>query len=277
MNYDMKALTATFVDTHYVDSDYHKKHSQLIHLHKDVIELLFIIEGTGTYIVDGRSYIVRPGSLIVCNAGILHGEAPNEQHSMVSYCCVLRDLRIPGLPENTLMENYLYPVLFFDEDMNDIAYTMRTLHSLHNRSAEYAMTCQMLANAILQMVSLKLHHREEYVIHKGKGDEDLIRNITEYLDQHFTEQISLPEMGEALHMSHFHLSHIYKTETGIPPMKYIVYRRIGEAQNLLMNTKLSIGEISDRLGFNDRAHFNSMFKKYVGLSPTQYRKNFKND
>lgn len=275
MNFDVKTLNATFVGTHYVDSNYHRKHSQLIHLHKDVIELLLIIEGTGTYIVNGKTYVVRPGSLVVCNAGVLHGEAPNDQHSMMSCCCVLKNLQLPGLPPNTLIGNHLHPVLFFDEDMDDIAYTMRTLHSLHKRSPEYDVACQMLANAILQMILIKMNHREQYVSHGGKRDEDLIRNITEYLDEHFTEHISLPEMGEVFHMSHFHLAHIYKTETGIPPMKYVLYRRIGEAQNLLMNTDLSIGEISDRLGFGDRAHFNTMFKKYVDRSPTQYRKYFK--
>ena len=59
-------------------------------------------------------------------------------------------------------------------------------------------------------------------------------------------------------------------------MKYVAQLKIGEAQKLLMNTDKSIGSISEELGFNDNSHFNVMFKKYTGLSPTEYRQYFKN-
>ena len=53
-----------------------------------------------------------------------------------------------------------------------------------------------------------------------------------------------------------------------------MYRKIGESQNLLMNTELPIGTISDRMGFLDNCHFSTTFKKYIGLTPTQYRQHF---
>lgn len=57
-------------------------------------------------------------------------------------------------------------------------------------------------------------------------------------------------------------------------LKYVMYRKIGESQNLLMNTELPIGTISDRMGFLDNCHFSTTFKKYIGLTPTQYRQHF---
>ncbi|MGN1030624.1 MAG: helix-turn-helix domain-containing protein, partial [Butyricicoccaceae bacterium] len=67
---------------------------------------------------------------------------------------------------------------------------------------------------------------------------------------------------------------IFKAATGLSPMKYVAQRRIGEAQNLLMNTNISIGEIGERLGFSDSCHFSSTFKRYIGVTPTQYRNHF---
>ena len=51
-------------------------------------------------------------------------------------------------------------------------------------------------------------------------------------------------------------------------------RRIGEAQELLMNTNLSIAEVADRLGYSSVCHFNAMFKKNVGMPPGKFRQSF---
>ena len=88
------------------------------------------------------------------------------------------------------------------------------------------------------------------------------------------ESLQLPELGERFHISHYYLSRLFKAETGLSPMKYVMYRKIGESQNLLMNTELPIGTISDRMGFLDNCHFSTTFKKYIGLTPTQYRQHF---
>lgn len=91
------------------------------------------------------------------------------------------------------------------------------------------------------------------------------------------EPLTLEELGETFNISHYYLSHLFKTETGLSPMKYIVHRKIGEAQNLLMNTDMLIGQICEVTGFSDSCHFSSMFKKYIGVTPTQYRQHFRGE
>ena len=58
-------------------------------------------------------------------------------------------------------------------------------------------------------------------------------------------------------------------------MQYLYKRRIGEAQSLLIDTDTPIGEIADRLCYGTINHFNTVFKKYVGITPGRYRKSFK--
>lgn len=265
---------ATFVTTHFVDEKYHQQHPQLIHRHDNVIELLYITRGPGSYRVGDYNYLIQPGNLVICNANVLHGEPPFQDHSLQSYCCVLTDLQLPNLPANTLMENSHYPVLFFSQDKMHIENMMQTMHSLNEQSKEYHQVCNLLANALLNMVYIKLQKRQQPTEFNHKSNEDFIQNITQYLDKHYMEAISLQNLGNIFHISHYYLSHIFKIETGISPMKYVMYRRIGEAQNMLMNTDKTIGTISETLGFGDNCHFSSMFKKYVGITPTQYRKHF---
>ena len=61
----------------------------------------------------------------------------------------------------------------------------------------------------------------------------------------------------------------------MPPMQYVMKRRIGEAQGFLMNTSIPIAEIADTLGFSSICHFNTMFKKYTGTPPGKFRQSFK--
>lgn len=203
--------TAQFVDLHFVDEKYHEHHSQLLHKHDDVLELFYVMKGEGQYLVAGKKYFVRSGNLVICNAGVMHGEEPFRRHNMESYCCVLQGGALHGMQPNGLVE---------------------------------------------------------------KNTEEFIQNIMQYLDTHFIEPLQLQELGMRFHISPFYLAHIFKAETGISMMKYVMCRKIGESQNLLMNTQIPIGVISEKLRFSDHCHFSTTFKKYIGITPTQYRHHF---
>jgi len=267
---------AKFVTTHFVDEQFHKHHSQLIHQHKDVLELFYVMEGSGRYFVGKREYAIQAGNLVICNANILHGEAPFQDYAMQSYCCVLGNVNIPEQPLNTLMAPAYNPILQLTDNKPVIEHILLALHNLNIQPAPNRPVCEMLANALLEVVY------NEFLSKKATNDftvqktEDLIRNITEYLDEHFMEDISLQHLGDIFHMSHYHLAHIFKKETGESPIKYVMHRRIGEAQNFLMNSDMPIGKIGEMLGFGEHCHLNTMFKKYTGVTPSQYRKNFQN-
>lgn len=282
MSRSISPISAKFVNTHFVDEKYHKQHSQLIHQHNDVLELFYVIHGSGHYIVNNQEYIVQPGSLVVCNVGVLHGEMPFHKNNMQSYCCVLKDLSISHLPPNTLMDDSLSPVLFFSTDKSYIENILIAIHEFNFQSSAYKNVCESLANALLNIVYTRLN--EQYLQNNAiskknnaisKKSEESIQKIMKYLNEHFNESFSLEELGDTFNMSHYYLSHVFKTETGLSPMKYIIYRKIGEAQNLLMNTDMLIGEICENIGFDDVCHFSSMFKKYIGVTPTQYRQYFR--
>ena len=82
--------------------------------------------------------------------------------------------------------------------------------------------------------------------------------------------------GDAqLRVSEYYLAHVFKQEFGVPPMQYVMKRRIGEAQGILMHTETPIAEIADTLGFSSICHFNAMFKKYTGTPPGRFRQSFR--
>ncbi len=279
-------ISAKYVTTYYVDQVYHQLHSHMIHLHDDVLELLYIMKGSGSYIVNGQDYDVSHGSLIICNQSVLHGQSPaskNNSGMLESYCCALTDLQLPGLPPNTLIDEDQNPVLFFDFDKLPVENIMTSMYELDQDPDTYYDVCDSLANALLNIVYIKIMNRAKSnkPVVKTKNDSpmqsrrEFILDVTKYLDTHFEESLSLQELGEEFHISHYHLSHLYKQETGLSPMKYVMHRRIGESQSLLMNSDMQISEISAAVGFEDNCYFSSTFKKYVGLTPSEYRQHFR--
>ena len=268
----------SFVTFHYVDEDYHRSHPQMIHRHNDVLELLYIMEGGGGYLAGKHEYVVQPGNLVICNAGVFHGEPLAAQaKQMVSYCCVLNHVQMPGMPKNTLTGKTESPVLFFNEERQEIESLYYVLYDLFRKGKGFEAVCGHVARSILELVLLRLRKRNQVNEETHRNNNVLVRDISDYLDEHFMENLTLEDLEKEFHVSRFALSHIFKEETGFAPMKYVMMRRIGESQNLLMNTKMSIGDIGEQLGFTDNSHFSNTFKKYIGTTPGAYRKHFREE
>ncbi len=281
-----KDISARFVTMHYVDREYHQLHPQMLHRHDDVLELLYIIKGEGDYIVDGRNYNVSRGNLIICDQSVLHGQpyvSREQANTLESYCCVMTDLHLPGLPANVLAGEDQDPVLFFDFDRMPIEQILTALYDLYQNPELYNDACDGLANALLDIVYIKMQNQAESEnlskpnrkSSSYQSSKDFIRNVTKYLDEHFNEPVTLQQLEQEFHISSCYFSHLFKQKTGISPMRYVTRRRIGESQSLLMNSDMQIGEIGSLVGFEDNCHFSYVFKKYVGLTPSEYRQNFR--
>ncbi|MDO4615489.1 MAG: helix-turn-helix transcriptional regulator, partial [Lachnospiraceae bacterium] len=76
------------------------------------------------------------------------------------------------------------------------------------------------------------------------------------------------------HISQFYLAHVFKEMSGYSPIQYMIRRRIGEAQTLLISTDKTILEISELVGYESQSHFNFHFSKNIGMPPNQFRRSF---
>ena len=96
--------------------------------------------------------------------------------------------------------------------------------------------------------------------------------ILNYIDDHFSEDFSMTVLAEVAGISSQHLCRIFKETMHMRPMEYVTYRRLGEAKTLLRHTFLPVAEIGARCGFPDAGYFSTIFKRYEGISPAEYRK-----
>lgn len=267
--------TPTFINIFYVSPAYSKKHAHMIHKHNDTLELLYIADGSGRYQVGEREYAVKAGDLIICNTDILHGEAPFQEHEMTTYCLSFTQVREPGLPANTLLPEADIPVLALTESSQHLlAELMTSIYRLVHENDNWEEIYSHLALGAFRLAERAARSQQNHQTTVSRKHETLVRQITDYLNHHYAEPLTLKRISQDLFISETYLSHLFKRETGISPMQYVIHRRIGEAQSLLSETNIPISEIEDRLGFGSSTHFTIMFKKYVGIAPREYRKFF---
>jgi len=92
---------------------------------------------------------------------------------------------------------------------------------------------------------------------------------------HLADNLSLDTLATATHLTTYHFTRVFKQATGLSPHQYVLRERIEHAKVLLSTTSLSITEIAVEVGFNDQSHLHRHFKRTVGLTPRQYRKQLK--
>lgn len=114
----------------------------------------------------------------------------------------------------------------------------------------------------------KIFSYEEEIEHS----KDLISEINKFIHAHYREDIGRNEIGAAFHLVPEYLSKLYKKKTGMNLKDSINGYRIEQAKKLLAGREMSVGEIAVDVGFDNLSYFSTLFKKNLGVSPLEYRK-----
>jgi two-component system, response regulator YesN len=99
-----------------------------------------------------------------------------------------------------------------------------------------------------------------------------VRRAIIFMRENFTEDITLADVARAAALSKFHFSRLFHQETGLPLHEYLHELRVSRAKALLGNRHLRITEVAYAIGFNDLSHFDRVFSRIVGQSPSEYRR-----
>ena len=262
---------------HFINEEHNNKHSRLPHIHDDFLELFFVYSGEGRYLVDSKAYDIKEGDLVICNAGILHGESPEDTRHVRSYSVGISNVAFLGLPDNQLCDEETNPVLTCGMLSKQIGEIFRLIYLLSSDTKNLKETCNTLSISLLLLTyEMILSRDRNAAIHTRSSASATAYRVRRYLDTHYREALTLSDISKALHINEYYLAHAFKDEFDLPPIQYVMKRRIGEAQGLLMDTSISIGDIADYLGFSSVSHLNTMFNKYVGIPPGKYRQSIKN-
>jgi transcriptional regulator GlxA family with amidase domain len=103
-----------------------------------------------------------------------------------------------------------------------------------------------------------------------------VEKIIQMMREDVRGELSLGEFAQSVNLSVWRLCHIFKSDVGMPPIRYLRLLRMERAKDLLESSFLSVKEIAYQVGLNDESHFVRDFKSTYGYSPALYRSQFKN-
>ena len=245
---------------------------RILHAHQDLSEILLICGGSGRYLVGETFYDVRAGDLVLYNSGVVHDEFSSADDAIFSYCAAIAGLRLPGLRENAFIADGAPALLHVGEEAEDMRLLLDMMYRyLLADRPECETLCHHLTLALLGRVLRLTGDARDPAEAEPRT---LGRQVQAFIDGHFSEPLTLQDMGRALHVSHYYLSHAFKEASGYSPTQYLLRRRIGEAQNLLISTDLPMAKIAEQVGFETQNYFNLQFSKHVGMPPGKFRESF---
>ena len=240
------------------------------HAHENNLELQYIFGGRASIRIGNHVYKVGKGDVVVYNAGVLHDECPDFEQGLSFYNCGIKNLQVEGLPENHLLPEDVSPVLHAGEMESCVQNIFRELvEQISNKKTSGATVCFHLLNALLIILTEQIPKGK--IQRTDKPDISFLR-CKEFIDNNFTETISIEQLSQIAHMSVSGFSHQFKKILGIAPLQYLTRLRIGLAQKMLISTDKSVADIATEVGYDNISHFNNQFKKFVGASPKNYRK-----
>jgi AraC-like DNA-binding protein len=130
-------------------------------------------------------------------------------------------------------------------------------------------------DSVIKLLTIFAQHlsmvTNQIVVQQNHAEPPVITRAKEFIKQHQTEDLSLGQVAKAVNTSTFYFCKMFKKITGLNFTDYLSRIRIENAKNLLLNPNLRISEIAYEVGFQSLTHFNRVFKRIVGQSPTEYR------
>lgn len=255
----------------------------LFHSHPQY-EIYYFHEGACSFLIGDRIYELEPGDLIFMDGLTLHcANAAMDQPYIRSVChfhadYVQRLLRIPGGAD--LLEPFRrlrHARLRLSPVQREEAERLLGRLSEHNVPQDklayvqyHLLFCELLA-CICRWSETLPGQAPTASTEKLQHVQDMIT----FVEQHYMEDLHLDDLERELHLNRHYLSKLFKQVMGVTVFHYLFERRINQSCVMMaMQPDMTLTDISYRVGFKHPAHFSRVFKRYVGMPPEAYRRQF---
>jgi AraC-like DNA-binding protein len=253
-----------------------------LHFHEE-FELNFIDNAKGAKrIVGDNIEVISESELVLVGSDIPHGWFTHECKSEEIHEITIqfhRDL----FDEKFLQRNQMSFIRsMLERSSRGISFSHETINLIKPRLMNLSQTngfCSIMElMSILHDLSVSRNMRtlttSTFANENSKYDSRRIEKAFEYMKNNYEKEISLDEMAKIVSMSVVSFSRFIKKRTGKTFIDSLNDIRLGHTSRLLIDTRLSIAEISYRCGYNNMSYFNRVFKKKHGYTPKEFRDNY---
>lgn len=249
------------------DGDWHST----AHTHH-FTELFYVTRGNGKFFVEDDSFSVKANDLIIVNPNVTHTELGIPGTTFEYVVLGIQGLQFQPSESGQHFNYNKYNLSSYEKELQFCLHAL--INELRSKEDYYEAVCQNLYDILIYYIFRKT--KTELSIASSKKITKECRFIEEYIDEHYTEDITLQTLSDLTFMNKYYLVHAFKNYKGTSPINYLIDKRIEESQHLLANTNYPVSKISDQIGFSSQSYFSQVFRKRTGLTPNQYRKSIEN-
>lgn len=245
------------------------------HSHGNCYEIVQVIAGEGTFIIDNEIYPLEGGAVYLINGIDIHCSNPKKPEAYIRNKVVISagfihkvadalDCRevLEGLfggGKSILLTEEWFQ--YIDRRMKQIGDALAS--DLYGRRIGVSLGVLDICNALY-------HHSQAAVL----PVEGILGEAMKYINDHITEKILLDEICAHINMNKYHLCHLFKQTTSMTISEYILEKRLSIAKRKLLMTEYSLSEIALDTGFGSFSYFSTVFKRNVGISPREFRRQY---
>lgn len=227
-------------------------------------QFLYCTEGSGTLIIDGNTFIIKPGMAFFLPAKYPHEYYSNET-VWDTHWVVLAGFAVTETLHNL---GFHKPLVFELNNLKLIEFYFKRMHEAINGDKAYGT---FRAAGCLYEFILELY-RQFSVSTTINVIPPIVIKATDYINENFTTSITMEQLCKETNVSSHYLCRLFRSSINTRPMEYVAKCRIQKAKELLMTTDKSLEQIASEIGFCESSYLCRLFKRYVGMTPTQFRK-----
>lgn len=228
-------------------------------------EFLFMKTGSGTLKIENETYPLKPGDLVILNKGIEHSEFFENASKNEIIFFGMDGLNLEG---GNILKNKSFCVVKTDGCAEAVlGYLEQLLYEAECAPPFSAIIKEHLLQIILALTARLAGSDLNLSFTKNSA----YLEAKDYFDRNFASIDNLDNVCKTLYINKFYLTHIFKQQMGMPPIKYLILKRMELAKTLLATTDADINEVARRCGYMDTPYFCRVFRKSENTTPLQYR------
>ena len=237
----------------------------------DSFLFIIVLSGRGTFTYQGKKHFLSSGDhlFIDCKKPYSHESTDSDPWELmwVHFNGILMDQYYLYFSNNTPS------IVFTPEEQSDFTALIENLMMLANKKSTHS---ELFASHLLNtLVTQVLTNCTDQQASDTNMNADKIKQIKDFLDENFQKKIPLDMIADEFFISKYHMSREFKKTYGITIANYIIAKRITYAKELLRFTDMQIEEIGRLCGIEDNSYFNKVFRKFEGMTASEYRKKWR--
>ena len=253
------------------------------HWHKE-IEFTYVYQGRMKYHVNDKIYELKKGQCLFVNANTFHrGEHINKEEC--KYFAMTFNAHFLANEEELIYKKYILPIIYSKNLASFIFLPENKLEKKIIKQIKYIDKCYQKKSLFYEM-EIKEHLLKLWQILWKIFESEIeigmdknyykqlvkVKQIIEFIHIHYAEKITLKLIANNVHISISDCSHSFKKFMKESVFEYILYYRIQQSLYLLQSDDYSIMQIALKVGFNSSSYYSKLFKKYMKMTPREYKK-----